>query len=109
MLKRGIPQTEYTLPHPQRNVTMGSVRDKLCIQPETMLLPTADAAGAWRSSDGWILGEDGAHNQKPGWWLDSHSGGSITFTLQVRKAKPLVGILFLTSYENMGRVEFFLD
>jgi hypothetical protein len=83
--------------------------DRVCLFSKTTVLPVDVSTNAVKFWGDWRVGEDVLGNSKPGWWLDSASGGTASFEIQVRKRRPLISILYLQSYEKMGEFEVFLE
>jgi hypothetical protein len=94
---------------PPRMRSHSDVMDRVCLFSKTTVLPVDVSTNAVKFWGDWRVGEDVLGNSKPGWWLDSASGGTASFEIQVRKRRPLISILYLQSYEKMGEFEVFLE
>ena len=110
---------KYHLPFKMLNESSSSVSTLACgANPQTLCLlssgvveknlsPEMKRNGDYNSSDGWVKTEDVPG--KLGVWIDNLEGGIINFKVQVRKVQPLIGIVYLRSYNDMGEAEFYLD
>ena len=48
----------------------------------------------------WSLGEDVKGNGKPGWWINSPHGGTLTFSLRANATNSVIILSYLTSYSR---------
>mmetsp|Transcript_26942 Transcript_26942/g.27173 ORF Transcript_26942/g.27173 Transcript_26942/m.27173 type:complete len:605 (+) Transcript_26942:52-1866(+) len=107
--------SKYTLPPPTFKDQL-TMFDTFCVHPtESIHADNLEQyvfyrdSGTNSSSSNWKLGEDMVGNNKPGWWIDDVSGGNITFRLHMLFPHPVIGLGYLRSYENMGRVRIHVD